>query len=701
MTVALWAITLSLQAQNYLTFTAEESNATIKFDGPNCEYLLSGQSDWTHNTGQVITLTNIGDQVQFRCELDEPMTQYSKSYENYYHFTIPKKVAASGNIMSLMDKTCNKTSLEGADYAFLMLFSNESNECPGLTTAPELPATTLANNCYEYMFFGCTNLTTAPELPATTLADYCYRYMFIGCTNLTNAPELPATTLARNCYDGMFSGCTSLTTTPELPATILAESCYDGMFDGCTNLTNAPELPATTLADYCYRNMFSGCTSLTTAPELPATTLAKECYIRMFSGCTSLTTTPELPATILAESCYSGMFSGCKGLTAAPELPATILAEKCYLSMFSGCTGLTETPKLHATTLADYCYSNMFAGCTGLTKISPLPATTLAIRCYNQMFHNCSNLVVNMSGPGREWSIPADAVSASNWNYNMFYETGGDLSSYNPYGNGAGSPRIGTVYYIASCPPIMDSFSLADGESYIETEIEATELTYTRTFSNTAWQSMYVPFDIPVSVLEENGLEVAEIYNVHQYDRDDDGVYEETNIDFLKMKSGTALANYPYMVRAKEAGDVTIVMENTILHNAVSASIDCSTVKQLFTFTGTYNVVSGQMMYNNNYYAMNGNGGLQRAANQSVSLKAQRWYLSITNRDGSPVNYYAPNVRITVDGIEEDGLGTSIDGIASLSNNESVYSITGICINNNENLTPGIYVNGGKKFIVK
>ena len=34
--------------------------------------------------------------------------------------------------------------------------------------------------------------------------------MFWNCTSLTTAPELPATTLASECYSGMFNGCTSL-----------------------------------------------------------------------------------------------------------------------------------------------------------------------------------------------------------------------------------------------------------------------------------------------------------------------------------------------------------------------------------------------------------------------------------------------------------------------------------------------------------
>ena len=34
--------------------------------------------------------------------------------------------------------------------------------------------------------------------------------MFKCCTSLTTAPVLPATTLAEGCYQGMFEGCTSL-----------------------------------------------------------------------------------------------------------------------------------------------------------------------------------------------------------------------------------------------------------------------------------------------------------------------------------------------------------------------------------------------------------------------------------------------------------------------------------------------------------
>jgi len=91
---------------------------------------------------------------------------------------------------------------------------------------------------FSYLFVGATTLTDASGLllPATTLADSCYAFMFQDCTSLTKAPALPATTLAYSCYDTMFGDCTSLTQAPELPATTLTGSCYNSMFYNCTSL---------------------------------------------------------------------------------------------------------------------------------------------------------------------------------------------------------------------------------------------------------------------------------------------------------------------------------------------------------------------------------------------------------------------------------------------------------------------------------
>ena len=67
----------------------------------------------------------------------------------------------------------------------------------------------------------------------------CYFRLF-GRTEITNSPELPATTLAANCYGYMYAGCKQITESPVLPALALGaaeSSCYASMFYGCSNLT--------------------------------------------------------------------------------------------------------------------------------------------------------------------------------------------------------------------------------------------------------------------------------------------------------------------------------------------------------------------------------------------------------------------------------------------------------------------------------
>ena len=49
--------------------------------------------------------------------------------------------------------------------------------------------------------------------------------MFYACPLFTTAPELPVTTLARNCYEEMFYGCSSLNYIKMLATDISATNC--------------------------------------------------------------------------------------------------------------------------------------------------------------------------------------------------------------------------------------------------------------------------------------------------------------------------------------------------------------------------------------------------------------------------------------------------------------------------------------------
>ena len=371
----------ALDARPYLTFTADQSQ-TFKVStyqsytlDESIQYSLNGGA-WTKlDVGTEITFGGENGALRLRGKSSggTASTKYKYAFISFGDNKV--KVTCSGDIRTLVDYD-NYVTVSTADARFCYLFK----QCASLTTAPELPATTLATDCYSYMFSNCTGLTTASELPATTLADYCYHGMFLKCAGLTTAPELPATTLAEGCYKSMFYHCAGLTTAPELPATTLAPYCYQQMFQS-TSLTTAPKLPATTLAPYCYYEMFWNCDGLTAAPELPATILAERCYQEIFRDCDGLTTAPELPATTLTPYCYAAMFAESEGLTTAPELPATVLADYCYYQMFRGCTGLTVAPELPATVLADYCYHDMFRDCKKLDNITMLATDISAAYC--------------------------------------------------------------------------------------------------------------------------------------------------------------------------------------------------------------------------------------------------------------------------------------------------------------------------------
>ena len=222
----------------YITFTAEgkqtfkmTTKGTYQING--LEYSLN-DGDWKSVVagGEGVTFGGANGDLRLRGTKHNGTADDAGNYSTITFTDETVNVACTGDIRTLLDWR-NYNIVETKNARFCSLFEN----CSVLTSAPELPATTLATDCYYEMFYGCKSLTSAPKLPATTLANYCYQNMFVDCTNLTSAPELPATTLSNFCYQNMFYGCKNLTSATELPATTLAVYCYQGMFYNCTKLS--------------------------------------------------------------------------------------------------------------------------------------------------------------------------------------------------------------------------------------------------------------------------------------------------------------------------------------------------------------------------------------------------------------------------------------------------------------------------------
>ena len=248
---------------NYVTFTAEEDNSLIGLEMLS-PYQTLEYSTNTTTWNKFDTTTNIslnnGDKVYVRGILST-----DNGDDDWTQFKMSGKIAASGNCNALWNYRDLNAPLK--TYCGSRMFEH----CHSLTTAPELPATTLAKGCYHWMFISCSSLTTAPELPATTLAEYCYTSMFGGCTSLVTAPELPSTELADYCYSIMFANCTSLTTAPDLPATMLTKGCYQQMFIDCAALNyiscSAPDISALDCT-YCWHERVASSGTFVKHPDM-------------------------------------------------------------------------------------------------------------------------------------------------------------------------------------------------------------------------------------------------------------------------------------------------------------------------------------------------------------------------------------------------------------------------------------------------
>lgn len=132
-----------------ITFTGETSDFTLKAKNKEWDGTVEYSTDhetWTEWDGSEISSN--GQKLYLR---GSGNTKFYTS--EGARFVLSARAACSGNIQTLLE------------------YSNPPTNIPAV-------------NCYHGMFYGCTSLTTAPELPATTLANGCYSDMFRDCTSL-------------------------------------------------------------------------------------------------------------------------------------------------------------------------------------------------------------------------------------------------------------------------------------------------------------------------------------------------------------------------------------------------------------------------------------------------------------------------------------------------------------------------------------
>ena len=235
-------------------------------------------------------------------------------------------------------------------------------------------------------------------------------------------------------------------------------------------------------------------------------------------------------------------------------------------------------------------------------------------------------------------------------------------------------------------------------------DFTAPTLNYTRDYLGAdQWQAVYVPFETQATDWTGNGITVASINNFHEYEKEDGSGYE-TVLEVKKATSGEFEANTPYLLRTNDSGSKTITINNAKLHKSESKTYYCMSMTRKYDFTGIYTPQSGlgQDGVSVAVYALNKKGCIA-PLNPSTEVGAQRWYLTVSNRNGSNMSQASKSRSINIDEVGA-GATTAIEGIQVITNNEAdktslngIYDLQGRKLSKEP--TQGFYIKNGKKHV--
>ena len=311
-------------------------------------------------------------------------------------------------------------------------------------------------------------------------------------------------------------------------------------------------------------------------------------------------------------------------------------------------------------------------------------------------FSECSELLDVYCYAENVPSTESDAFSSSPIADATLHVPAASIDNYKATAPWSG---FGTITSISGTVTPLPNLTLTDGEEYENNiEQEVGTLTYTRTLPNMLWNPLYVPFKIPYEDLQEN-YEVAYINAMHSYDNDDNGEIDDMVMEIVKIKAGTLKPNHPYLIMAKttEAMEMSIVQENTTLYPSEITTLDCSSVYTKFEIAGTYQKMTSEDL---NGSLVISTDGVWKKLSSTSTLKPFRFYLTISSRDGSPVEIAEEamsRVRIKVMGEDDNVTGVDELKVENVNLKTVTYDLSGRRVSTQTK--GGVYIINGKSVI--
>lgn len=233
-----------------------------------------------------------------------------------------------------------------------------------------------------------------------------------------------------------------------------------------------------------------------------------------------------------------------------------------------------------------------------------------------------------------------------------------------------------------------------------EAGVTGVNTTLTKNYTNTGWNSFFVPFDFTLTEEMLNDFEFATLYAT---------ALENGNgspaISYKMAKAGDKIAAfYPCLIKAKATGELKLNVGEVDYKSIKGVTPkDCSSIPELYTFHPV--MENTYIAAKHGYYLNSKQNSFVYNTHPEAYIQPLRYYMTIQDRGDmsyiEPANGGASKVKICVIGENEPtGITDLVDEAASASG--KIYNLQGVVVGNTtEGLPKGVYIKNGRKIIVK